>query len=88
MKDLPVGDPLFDLDTPPPIAQLPDKPVVTTMTRLKLKNRLPCDECIMLLHANKGVGPYAWDVKYKVRFEDGSTMLLCRQHADARRGTR
>jgi hypothetical protein len=80
--------------TTPPLFELPEgEPVKRSKslreldrlsrpvwTRYKPRNRVPCDECITLLHEAGGVGPYAKSARHK-RTLEGKFLLLCDEHA-------
>lgn len=53
-------------------------------TRIKPRNRIACDECVIVLHENHGAGPYPRAARWSRRVDgqkDG--MRLCNEHADS-----
>ena len=80
MKDVP----LFDVPTQPlrRAKSLSSDGTPVRWMRLRLKNRVPCDECIIILHENHGVGPYADPARWK-RSQGSRVLYLCHRHAEA-----
>lgn len=79
-----------------PLFELPDQPVERSTelrkkrttrsirprwTRYRSVNRVPCDECVMLLHEAGGVGPYARTAQWK-RVTPTGDLVLCHAHAE------
>lgn len=81
--------PLFDVDRPPPLkaaktlAQT-DRDGKPSWTGYSGK-RVACDECVVYLHENKGVGPLPRSAK-RVRTvrAEAQQLRLCKEHAEPR----
>lgn len=81
----------FSLFEPGPSAPLPratslDRTGRAKWTRHKSKNRVRCDECVIVLHENNGKGPYPKSARWTRRLStaDGvDVKYLCHEHAEA-----
>jgi hypothetical protein len=76
--------PLFDVPASTPVARSKTLSAnaadgKSRWTRLRLKNRVPCDECIALLHEAGGVGPYARAARWRLN-RNGRSLYLCHDH--------
>lgn len=80
---------LFSIPTPPPLKRAKtlretDAATRPQWSRYHPKDRIPCDECIALLHEAGGIGPYARSARWKCK-TGTEILLLCSEHTDARR---
>lgn len=78
---------LFALPPTPPLKRAKslreaDRDSRPTWSRYRPKNRIPCDECMRVLHEAEGVGPYARAARWK-RTLQAQVLVLCNEHADA-----
>lgn len=85
MKD----EPLFDLPEAIPVKRAKtmreiEREQRPQWSRYRPKQRMPCDECIALLHEAGGAGPYANSARWRCRIGD-TVILLCKDHAETRR---
>lgn len=74
--DLPAGEPLARAKT---LRDL-DREARPRWTQYRPRTRIPCDECITLLHEAGGVGPYARAARFK-RSTPTAVYVLCNEHA-------
>jgi len=79
--------PLFELPDPPPTKRAKTLRELEAEARLKwsrlhLKNRVPCDECILLLHEAGGVGSYANSARWRLT-RGAKVLYLCNKHTQA-----
>lgn len=77
--------PMFDLPTPTPVVKSlslrkANHEGKATWTRCRPKTRVPCDECVIVLHENHGVGAFPRSVRWR-RTSDGTALRLCDEHA-------
>jgi len=80
-------EPLFDLPADVPVKRAKslrelEKAARPTITRYHTKVRMPCDECILLLHEGGGVGTYSRNARWRLSIK-GKVLLLCNEHSDA-----
>lgn len=78
--------PLFDLPPSVPVrtSKQPTNAGRSVWTRYNPRNRVPCDECMQLLHEADGKGFAANSARWRLN-ADGVVTLLCLQHAEVRR---
>lgn len=81
-------EPLFEVPEQPPVKRPKSLRELAAeaklkFTRIRLRNRLPCDACIQVLHEAGGKGPYAGDAKWRMTGAGRGAMLLCHNHAAA-----
>lgn len=79
--------PLFDAPQPLPprrsrILQELDAAARPHWARYRPVRRVPCDECIAVLHEDQGVGPYAQSARWRRTQEGCRPLLLCHIHAE------
>ena len=78
-------EPLFNLPASAPLpraASLDRGGERPRWTRYMPKHRVPCDECVILLHENKGVGGYPLSARFTRSVTGKPSMRLCREHAE------
>lgn len=79
-------EPLFDL---PPSAGVKraktlrdlDRAARGSITRYRPVRRVPCDECILVLHEAGGHAPYAHAARWRATCPD-TVLFLCNEHAE------
>lgn len=82
-------EPMFDLPPSGPVKRAKslrelDRVARGQISRYRPVRRVPCDECVLVLHEADGRGPYPRAVRW--RFTRGRTvLLLCNEHAELRR---
>lgn len=80
--------PMFDPPEPGPEPPRPKTRRTTTCTdrpswqSYHPHQHVPCDDCLLVLHENHGVGPFPQPARWK-RQQGDSTLLLCYAHARA-----
>jgi hypothetical protein len=78
--------PMFTV-TPPPPPELsrmfaPLGTIKGTYSRYKPKHRVPCDECVAVLHEAHGVGSAPLGARVTRRASGVRTLRLCGPHAE------
>jgi hypothetical protein len=76
---------LFERPTPSPVTRSQtlreiDQNARPKWTAHRPKKRMPCDECILVLHEAGGVGPYARSARWRRSMTGQPTLFLCDEH--------
>jgi hypothetical protein len=53
-----------------------------TWTKYRPAKRVACDECVLVLHENKGIGQYPRSARWSRRTPGGDAVRLCYEHAE------
>ena len=80
-------EPMFDMPQSRPVKRAKtlrelEREGRASVTRYHVKQRVPCDECIVLLQEAGGKGPYARSARWRASVR-GRVLLLCNEHADS-----
>ena len=80
-------EPLFEMPRDAPVKRAKtlrdlEKAARPTITRYRTRERVPCDECMLLLFESGGVGAYSRSARWRLSVK-GTILLLCNEHADA-----
>lgn len=80
--------PLFELPNEPPLprSKTLERGGRPVWARYKAKTRVACDECVIVLHENKGVGAYPRAARWSRTNREVTGLrgrvLLCQQHGE------